>query len=355
MQSTPNDVKKVMWSNIIYYSLLLDPSEVEKLESRYNKDLNDASKIGPDYYNKHWRGGFLHVSKMFRTLAFKHFYRYSLICERSISRLCSHILEEPLVATYMRSIFVYPLIRVNHHMVFNEIIPRRTCLVRLSAPADTAFHPETNKSFLRSPIHCAPLDFSTLEAIAATAGPTLEVLSGFSFIRSPSPRPAAPLLVFTTIRHLAWETATRLRFKPKNIPRDALRTLESLTYASSNDTFLTLLECMDLPALHTIVIPKSQKKEGVHSFLQKHGHKITTLKVEATSKFLALCPSLSILYISGPPTFQEPHKGLPKIILSYQESRIKQKFEPLGTADVGALYPALREIQIYAIQWPTNE
>ncbi|KAG5650975.1 hypothetical protein H0H81_010345 [Sphagnurus paluster] len=353
MQSTPDDVKKVIWSNIIYFALLLDPSEVEKLDSRHNEDLNDASKISPDSFNKSWRGGFLHVSKPFRKLAFEHFYRYSLLCEPNISRLCSHIQEEPIVATYLHYITVHPLFKDNQDLVFDEIIPRATRLVRLSAPADTPFGPESNKHNFT--IRCSSLDFSTLEAIAATAGPTLEVLSGFVLVRSSSPRPAAPLLAFTAIRHLTWETTTRLRFKPKDIPRDALQTLESLTYASSNDTFLTLLECMNLPALQTLVIPKSQKQEGVYSFLRKHGQKITTLKAEDTSGFFALCPSLSVVYISGPPDFHEPLKGLTKIILSCQDSRIKYKLEALGTADFGALYPALREIQVYAVEWPTNE
>lgn len=91
----------------------------------------------------------------------------------------------------------------------------------------------------------AVLDFRGLAALGNAAGSTLVELSGQGITRPGGPQSPAPLCALSALRTLEWQSAAKFKFKPTEVPVGALAQLENLTYSSVNDSFLTLLGCME--------------------------------------------------------------------------------------------------------------
>jgi hypothetical protein len=244
--------------------------------------------------------------------AIQHFYRYSLLKDKSLERLAGFIRDDPSIGSHIRSLFTVNQCGPPDH--FRTILAHATGLVRLSGPPNPVFLPGSHPS-RQTPV----LDFSGLEALGSAAGSTLETLTGQVIIRPNAPKSPTPLYAFTALRTLDWETPAKLKFKPEEVPPDALPNLESLSCTSVNDTFLSLLQCMrlvsvthnatpaidltirapSLPALRHVAFPNALKMVGAHEFLQKHGAKLVTLKTDNGRETFALCPAISVLYLSG--------------------------------------------------------
>jgi hypothetical protein len=89
------------------------------------------------------------------------------------------------------------------------------------------------------------LDFPGLVTLANATGSTLVELSGQGIIRPSGPQSPTPLYNFTALQTLDWQSPAKFEFKPEDVDAGALAVLKNLTFASVNDTFLRLLECME--------------------------------------------------------------------------------------------------------------
>ncbi|KAG6910391.1 hypothetical protein DXG01_011106 [Tephrocybe rancida] len=333
----PEAVKTSIWNNIIFFSLLSTDPKVAALCAEAEVSLEHANKL--------LRSNILLVSKQFYDLAMRHYYRDHLIDGwTSVERIRHHLSRDPSLGHVMHSLaFFRGYSKIEES--FHQIISAATNLVHL-----------TNKRWTNQ---IPSFNYNTLTALATKAGSTLQTLSGHSIniAQGTSPQSPKPLYAFTVLRVLEWDTPAILKFNPSEVPIDALSCLESLTVRSGNDTFLQLLGHMKLPALRHVAFPAAKSMFGAYGFLEKHGAKIDTLDMEDAKKCWDLCPSLSIMSLSGKPIFEE-HATLKKIILSKLIGRgilIKSEFEALGSVNFRTEYPALVEIQAYACQWPITE
>ncbi|KAF8056032.1 hypothetical protein FPV67DRAFT_690747 [Lyophyllum atratum] len=350
LQSTPDDVKRKIWSTIIYFCLLHDP-DVDKVYPNRASLYN----ISSDHVNKVLRLNILLVSKLFCKLANQQFYRYCLIPSRAcfLSLACFMKWDRSL-GPHIRS-----LVTDSWHFsdyVLRHVLSRLTGLVHLRGPSNPIS--QSNKHHTQRE-HTPILDFGRFALLSEVAGSTLETLTGHAIIRPDTPQSPTPLYAFTALRELEWETPAELEFRRKEVPPTALTTLESLCVTAADDTFFSLLRCMSLPALRHVAFPNASKVGGASEFLEKHGSKIITLKTKDGKGFFAPCPNLSVMYLSEVPFF-EAHATLTKFVITksattFREGTTSTTFRCLGEVDFRTLYPALQEIQIYSCKWPTTE
>ncbi|KAG6864755.1 hypothetical protein C0991_007356 [Blastosporella zonata] len=295
LSSVPDAAKIKIWSNIIYFSLLSDRS---------------PSTFKIDYPSGHFckvlRPNIVLVSKQFYDLAMRHYYHYCTINKYATLSSIAHALSEnPALGSFIHSLcatvmVAYPT-STSNTIKFRPIISSAPNLVHLTS------RPENN-SFL---------DFKTLTILATTAGSKLQTLTGYSIARPSSPKPSTPLYAFTSLRTLEWNTSGALKFKSKDVPKNALARLESLSCTTTSETFLQLLGHMILPALRTVIFPVAKKMPGVLEFLKLHGKKLESLNVEDARGCWALCPSLSVMHILGRPFFaSQPKLSVKKIVLT---------------------------------------
>ncbi|KAG6910390.1 hypothetical protein DXG01_011105 [Tephrocybe rancida] len=286
-------IKKEIWSNIIYFSLLT----TNKQETHYAQ-LGVTSEHG----DKVLRLNILLVSKQFYNIAMHHFYRYRLISgARELWTISEHLSDNPALGSAIHSLVT---LSCEHGSVadFRPIITSATNLVHLISKKDY------DKA---TPL----LDYKGLATLAANAGPTLQTLTGHLIARPSTAKPSTPLYAFAALRFLDWETPAQLKFKPEEVPSGALARLENLRFISTNDTFLQLLGSMTLPALRSVCFPAAKKMPGAHEFLKIHGKKLVTLNAEDVKGFWTLCPSLRDVHISGRPAFGA-HKNVETITLT---------------------------------------
>ncbi|KAJ7651204.1 hypothetical protein FB45DRAFT_1018556 [Roridomyces roridus] len=226
-----------------------------------------------------------------------------------------------------------------------------------------------------------------LEVLGTTAGHSLQQLSLSMTSTQLSPSDMAN---FTALRVLYIE-GRRLEVAGLESPRpDALQMLDTLRIHSSRfGRFIQLFVDMRLENLHTLGLsdhsddaldglrafmsahgntsPENRHthelsahsddaSNGLPAFLNVHGNKLLHLTIESTHAFPTLdqCPNLLDIKISSDCDLADlvsntPHKSLSKIVVSDIESHIKKiEFDT-------EMFPALREIQILELGWPTTE
>jgi hypothetical protein len=92
-------------------------------------------------------------------------------------------------------------------------------------------------AFTQGPV----LNFQGLSVLSKTAGATLVELTGQAIARPNVPQSPSSLYGFSALRVLDWQSPAKLKFLPTNVPADALAKLETLSFASVCDSFLSLL------------------------------------------------------------------------------------------------------------------
>ncbi|KAG5637118.1 hypothetical protein H0H81_005711 [Sphagnurus paluster] len=357
LHSVPDDVREKIWDRILHFALFVDEEKVEFLtrdgpSQRWNDEhihLND---------NEHrTKINILLVSKLFYKLGRPYYYRSLLLTKPDHFKHLINLLDhEPSLSPLIRSIYTYIQRTSVPATDVQKLMARLPRLVRLISPT----LPLTDSNSRDHGFQSAILTYRALVVLAETAGATLEQLSG-QLIQpvNGGPRPADPIYAFAKLRHLEWNTPIRVSFDPKKVPRDALCNLETFIFSSYNGTLLNAMCCIDLPALRHVYFTRVTKMDGSDAFLEMHGDKLLSLEKDTPHGVFNWCPSLRLLRITaGVPTEAfEPHAALTKLIFTKELSlgQVKAGYRCLSELDFGAMYPALEEVQVYTIEWPTSE
>ncbi|KAJ7266050.1 hypothetical protein C8J57DRAFT_1132587 [Mycena rebaudengoi] len=347
MVSCPERVREHMWSRILFFAML----PLETLE--HNRD-------------RHYRRlPYLLVSHLFHRLALPYLYRYvTFPRERSLHRFSHHVAAAPADGAHVREMVIDSYMYERHHghlaVDLTRVFPYTPHLTRLLGDGETR------------------MPWAAVTALADAAGGTLEELSGFQFhetagLKSESPATFAKL---TALRSLSWDggyrpVLTASFFERKApVPKDGLPALQFL-HARSPEAFDVLAQ-MELPKLRRVQFEMKFKGWGI-PLLQNHGHKLTELEVEDVNidrehSVLKLCPNVTTLASRiaydtkdnlGCPTEGFQHTALAMLILAKDVRSAKVKDEQEWATFFNRLefacFPALCEVRIVSLTWPTTE
>lgn len=154
------------------------------------------------------------------------------------------------------------------------------------------------------------LDWPALCTLAQKAGPRLVDLA-IHLHRPTQPKTPDPFYQFTALKQLDFSSSAKFNFEPTKVKKKALSNLESITYCSINNTFLSFLSCLEyvrffdtvnlvlnklrsLPNIRRARFHVLDKCEGAITFLRKHGSKLRSLELgflPGVSVF-DICPNL---------------------------------------------------------------
>ncbi|KAG6820573.1 hypothetical protein H0H93_014800 [Arthromyces matolae] len=313
LQSVAHDVKVKIWSNIIHFSLLTTKTAKQKQgftsgsisTIEESKDLVYPSPSRDLLIQPHKTlpTNVILVSKQFYNLAMRQYCRHLFVNGvLDLDRMSTQISRLPNTSTSIIHSVITKYCYGGRVANLRPIISSATNLVHLISRGTD------DKTVMM-------LDYKCLTTLASNVGSKLQTLLGQFITRPNDLRPATPLYAFTALRELDWNSGLQLDFKPEKVPRDALSRLEILSVVSTNDSFLRLLKCMDLPALRSVAFPVAKKMEGALDFLATHGEKLLILDVANVHGCWEACPSLKLMLISARPIF-EPHENVEKIIFT---------------------------------------
>ncbi|KAG6827838.1 hypothetical protein H0H92_010298 [Tricholoma furcatifolium] len=343
LQSASDDVKAQVWDNIVYFALLaVENEEPRRLHRTILLPLWPRAYTDMCSEQKKFilRCSICLVSKQFYSMALRHYYRHR-VSDRVYLDL-DRVQRNPTLPSAIHTYVTDPFTGASAGFL-SPILSSATQLVHLISR--------------RSPgRQVATIDYAGLVHLSKNVGSKLQTLIGQTVARPSSQKLPTPLYAFTALRVLEWDSSTHFKFEPKTVPIGALASLECLSFASSNDSFLRLLGCMTLPALRHVAFP-TKKMAGAIEFLNIHGHKVRALDADNGTECWKLCPSLSVMCMLTNPIFK-PHPNVEKIILERRldrEGNTHTEFACLGREDFPTLYPALKEIQVHMCRWPTNE
>ncbi|KAG6889681.1 hypothetical protein C0995_015429 [Termitomyces sp. Mi166 len=229
LQSTTEEVKTKIWSNIVYFSLLAtDPnSDAERRRLEARSRFSSETSLNSKCIAQILRTNILLVSKLFYNTAMRHYYRYFTVGgQDKLTIFEDRISRNPSLGSAIHHLEISFCWGVAEY--FRPVLVNATNLVHLTS--------------IRS--RDVSLDYQSLVTLAAQVGSKLQTLTGFAIARPSSPKSPTPLYAFTALRALDWDSSMRLKFEHEDVPTDALPCLERLSFVSSNDTFLRLLECM---------------------------------------------------------------------------------------------------------------
>ncbi|KAF8208605.1 hypothetical protein K438DRAFT_1812546 [Mycena galopus ATCC 62051] len=198
--------------------------------------------------------------------------------------------------------------------------------------------------------------------LAKHRGSTLQRLEGLLVTKSANIGDPAVFSKFINIRSLS------LGFKVSfsactSLPSTALATLEELKLTNFDTSHMTVFSHMDLPALRHASFPIDNA--GLGPFLTKHGSKLRTLTVVlGTHRLLRLfdaCPALvDLTVICGhaipSASFYLSSVNLETITFTADRVRgAERKWAVFFDSFHVDPFPALRQILVPCVRWPTTE
>ncbi|KAJ7242857.1 hypothetical protein B0H12DRAFT_1236603 [Mycena haematopus] len=199
--------------------------------------------------------------------------------------------------------------------------------------------------------------------LAKHRGSTLVRLEGLHITKSTNLGDAAVFSKFTNIRSLS--LGFKVSFAPSTyVPPSTLATLEQLKLTNFDPSLMAIFSQMDLPALRHASFPIDNA--GLGPFLTKHGSKLRTLTVIlGTHRLLRLfdaCPAvvdLTVICASGIPSasFYSSSSSLETITFT-TDGRMRgaeRKWASFFDSLQIDTFPALRQISVPCIRWPTTE
>ncbi|KAJ7756219.1 hypothetical protein B0H16DRAFT_1539043 [Mycena metata] len=219
------------------------------------------------------------------------------------------------------------------------------------------------------------ITWKAFTTLGESTGSSLRSFHGIPIPKTAAANPAA-FALFTEMRELGWATNTTFKTTAKFIPTDAFRFLVKLTVTTCDESFLTVLAHMELPALQSAIFAAGAA--GGTRFFSKHGAKLRELTLsvaQIANKKLGIwqnCPQIKVLGVSCdhkhpaiPSCFdtEDTHTQLECIVFKLAGdsiSRLKQAhMTALGTllSELGdtKAFPALQTIQHPHCSWPTTE
>ncbi|KAJ6569460.1 hypothetical protein B0H19DRAFT_1135547 [Mycena capillaripes] len=392
MESAPQEVQDKIWARILYFALGTD-----ELDSDLAMDVHVPNFSGVDPMT-----GFLPssniilVSKQFKTLSTPFFYRHIVLeGDGHLSRFSATLRGDPTIAKHVRSLSVnkdavlpsfHDAASLNSDSDWREmdvspsqaeelllpILPLLNGLVSFTGCFYNATMYPPHPQIL---IDTLTVPWTTLLALGAAAGANLRRLC---IEVVPPVEIQSPLVLdpFLALRSLEWKCSVEFNLDPELVlAAGTFANLECISLLEYHSSFLIVLGSAELPALcrmffHGDVAPTAER------FFERHDSKLTEILLVASDSrevnVLDACPSLPLLICSSKeemdqganilPSVElfaptEPHLHLTKIVLNiFVYSRKEEKtmgafFNSLDTA----LLPALREIQVTELYWPTTE
>ncbi|KAJ7481427.1 hypothetical protein B0H11DRAFT_2193552 [Mycena galericulata] len=225
-------------------------------------------------------------------------------------------------------------------------------------------------------------DFRALEKLGDTSGSTLQRLSVvFPSPTGPGSRRRLPaespvvLIRFTAVTHL-WRSPDIFSFSKPPSGFSALSNLHGLCLCHCSPSILNVFSELSLDLLRDVTLGETLDVLASIKFLRRHGPKLleltAPLEILAKVKVFDVCANVNKVVVKPPDVhstrecreFPEdfmscstPNLALAKISFPFhfldrqQESAMKDTFEALDVTQ----FPALKEIRVACIKWPTSE
>ncbi|KAJ7633707.1 hypothetical protein B0H17DRAFT_1108041 [Mycena rosella] len=388
MESASSEVQDKIWSRILYFALNMDG-----LDEEFDSDIHipaASEKLGL-YPNTDT----MLVSQQFKRLSIPYFNRHILL-ERpgDLARFSAGLLERPAIARHIRSMAVSneaaqpgwhdDMASVDFddwdderdfapeaEELIRPILPLLGALVSFTGGfydiASYPPHPQISYDTLVIP-------WDMFQTLGTVSGASLRRLC-LDIVRPDRLQSHLVFAPFMALRSLEWKCLAEFKLDAEPVwARGALANLECLSLVDCDPSFLLLLKLAELPSLRRVYFHKSLP-ESAEGFLERHSSKLKEIMLAAddpgTVNVLDTCPDLPLLIcrndeISSPTLLSSralfspsaPHLSLKKIILEalldYNRKEEKGTREFLEALDTDML-PALREIQVYDLDWPTTE
>ncbi|KAJ7719979.1 hypothetical protein B0H14DRAFT_3009367 [Mycena olivaceomarginata] len=400
MESAPQEVQDKIWERVLYFAL-----RMEELDVYASSDVHVAVPNDSDHYDYSddleplLMSDSMLVSKRFNRLSAPFLYRHAdLVNPGDLSRFAAVLSGDRTIAKHVRSLaFTYEAMLPSmpdddlldfsqemkegcHHKLRSDaedlllsILPFLDGLVSFTdGSTNTSYPPhlQSNEGLV--------LPWTALRTLATAAGANLLRLCVGVI---PPSEIQSPLVLepFLALRSLEWQCSVEFGLDPAEptLAPEALANLECLSLVEYHPSFMGVLAAAELPALRRVYFHASIAPT-VKRFFERHGGKLTEVRLGAHDpgevNVLDACPTLPRLICGsygnfGKPseakslpsvellTPSKPHLHLTKLILDayFADHRKEKTMGPfLGSLDT-ALLPALREIQVPILRWPTTE
>ncbi|KDQ60090.1 hypothetical protein JAAARDRAFT_32473 [Jaapia argillacea MUCL 33604] len=364
MATTSIDVRKKIWAQILSFAMWNDWCDRDFVVA--DVIFYKSNKIGLARQN------LLTVSKEFYEIGLPLIYSYPvLLGPYQLCHFATQIATYPALGSEIRSIFF-------HVTYLHGDLPQ---LVEESMARIVA----ATSNLTRLHEHCdsrgagLPMKGTTFLKLVETSGSSLITLTGIKVSENVVP-PARPpsFSIFDNLRRLrSLEWRSTMEFQDTASPTwtSYLPSLEYLKLQDCSNNFLDNLSSLSLPSLVHLDLGGRNSTPSLRRFFSSHGSKLRDVVVNPHPEgisFFDLCPNVAQLKLTAinqvpPPTFYKcaaPHRYLTRVTISafaYSRSnpkmisRQQSAWSPLfKDADLTS-FPALKEVQCLACEWPKDE
>ncbi|KAJ7859516.1 hypothetical protein B0H14DRAFT_3446642 [Mycena olivaceomarginata] len=400
MESAPQEVQDKIWERVLYFAL-----RMEELDVYASSDVHVAVPNDSDHYDYSddleplLMSDSMLVSKRFNRLSAPFLYRHAdLVNPGDLSRFAAVLSGDRTIAKHVRSLaFTYEAMLPSmpdddlldfsqemkegcHHKLRSDaedlllsILPFLDGLVSFTdGSTNTSYPPhlQSNEGLV--------LPWTALRTLATAAGANLLRLCVGVI---PPSEIQSPLVLepFLALRSLEWQCSVEFGLDPAEptLAPEALANLECLSLVEYHPSFMGVLAAAELPALRRVYFHASLAPT-VKRFFERHGGKLTEVRLGAHDpgevNVLDACPTLPRLICGSHGNFgkpseakslpsvelltpSKPHLHLTKLILDayFADHRKEKTMGPFLDSLDTALLPALREIQVPILRWPTTE
>ncbi|KAJ7356479.1 hypothetical protein DFH08DRAFT_1075669 [Mycena albidolilacea] len=401
MESAPQEVQDKIWERVLYFAL-----RMEELDVYASSDVHVAVPNDSDHYDYSddleplLMSDSMLVSKRFNRLSAPFLHRHAdLVNPGDLSRFAAVLNGDRTIAKHVRSLaFTYEAMLPSmpdddlldfsqemkegcHHKLRSDaedlllsILPFLDGLVSFTdgSTTNTSYPPhlQSNEGLV--------LPWTALRTLATAAGTNLLRLCVGVIPPSEIQSPLV-LAPFLALRSLEWQCSVEFGHDPAEptLAPEALANLECLSLVEYHPSFMGALAAAELPALrrvyfHASIAPTAKR------FFERHGGKLTEVRLGAHDpgevNVLDACPILPQLICGSHGNFRKPseakslpsvelltpskpHLYLTKLILDayFADHRKEKTMGPFLDSLDTALLPALREIQVPILRWPTTE
>nr|GAT58163.1 predicted protein [Mycena chlorophos] len=358
----PKDVQDAIWSRILYWTM----------------GVHD----GP-----HWQGGYrslrtrktdlLCVSRQFHRVGLPHFYAHTTVRSNThFAKLAQVMRQHPAVAPFSQSVSANPY--------FNDRTPGDEDAALLLFSQSLSIrelhldHRSPHSRHSSSP--SLPISWLAFTALAQYSASSLtRCFVEIRCLDSDPPVSPSAFEHLTTLDTLHWSSPASVKFAGAIDPK-ALPGLRELRVCLADVSFYQMLSCVELPSLSKLVY-YDQAEAALPSpdFWAAHGSRLTELEVSGsrlselseTVSILDLCPNLEVLivvwisipypeHLDGTLSPTEPAASLAQLKLTatpfnYLEKPVLSQWGELFAQLSATSLPALREVAMTSVNWPTTE
>ncbi|KAJ7651223.1 hypothetical protein FB45DRAFT_889975 [Roridomyces roridus] len=331
MGSASEEVRESVWKRVLFFAL-----DVELFRSHsYGRcpSENCPSSLP-----------ILTVSKLFHRLGAPYLYESITMTSSKALALTRNLEKHPQSASFIRQIFTLCYFRETCQVASN-VVDAIHAICGLATNLEV-FSPVASNGYEH-------ISVATLKLLAKTAGHSLQKLS-ISLIPGESLTPVPPL---SALRHLEIG-GNNLRASDLALAPDTFPSLETLSiHTDSSGALLRFFADVKSECLHTVILrPYFYEMGTLLRFFNAHGARLLHLTVNMVSNLPSLdsCPNLLDIKFLAACKLRElpvdsPHRALTKVTFMELPTNLTDlKFD-------GTKFPALRQILIVRLHWPTTE